>query len=303
MTIGAGAQSFTTQTGKGWGVGQSVLIARTSAPTTTWMAGIISAYNSGTGAMSATIAAGWTAGSGTFTDWTIGLTAPTPTALPVTSSFLTQATARLLGRTTASTGTPEEISVDSTLSLSAGQLKVANAAGLVLLSSATASSSAAIDITAGIDSTYTEYEWHFQNVVPATDGDGFNFRVSTDGGSTWQAGTSYTPAAMTVDGSTVTATGGSATNFIRVTPNTGISGTASNGGCSGVIRIVNPANASGHKHFMWNVSYHPTSGTKPNFCSGAASFDSSTAVNALRALCSSGNIASGTFHLYGVRKS
>jgi hypothetical protein len=92
-----------------------VIIARTSAPTTTWMAGIISAYNSGTGAMSVTVAAGWTAGSGTFTDWNISLTAPTPSALPVTSSFLTQATARLLGRTTAGTGAPEEISVDSTL--------------------------------------------------------------------------------------------------------------------------------------------------------------------------------------------
>ena len=77
LTVGAGAQTFTTQTGKAWSVGQPVVISRTSAPATTQMYGIISAYNSGTGAMS--IAVSQSKGSGTYTDWTIGLTgAPAP---------------------------------------------------------------------------------------------------------------------------------------------------------------------------------------------------------------------------------
>jgi hypothetical protein len=50
---------------------------------------------------------------------------------PVTSSGLTMATARLLGRTTASTGAVEEISVGSGLSLSSGSLSATGAATAV----------------------------------------------------------------------------------------------------------------------------------------------------------------------------
>lgn len=71
LTIGTGNQSLTTQTGKAWVVGQILFLSRTSAPTTTYMRGAITAYNSGSGALSFT--ADDVAGSGTFTDWTLGL--------------------------------------------------------------------------------------------------------------------------------------------------------------------------------------------------------------------------------------
>ena len=81
LTIGAGAQTFTTQAGKAWVVGQPAIIARTSAPDTTRMSGFISANNSGTGAMSVTVDT--VLGTGTFTDWTISLgTARAPDSLP-----------------------------------------------------------------------------------------------------------------------------------------------------------------------------------------------------------------------------
>lgn len=81
LTIGAGAQSFVTQAGKAWVVGQPVIIARTSAPGTTRMSGVITAYTSGTGAM--TVLVDTILGTGTYTDWTIGLgTARAPDSLP-----------------------------------------------------------------------------------------------------------------------------------------------------------------------------------------------------------------------------
>ena len=43
---------------------------------------------------------------------------------------------------------------------------------LVLLSTQTASSSASINFTSGIDSTYKEYIFKYINIHPATDGDG-----------------------------------------------------------------------------------------------------------------------------------
>ena len=81
LTIGAGAQTFTTQAGKAWAVGQPAIIARTSAPGTTRMSGTVTAYNTGTGAM--TVAVDAVLGTGTYTDWTISLgTARAPDSLP-----------------------------------------------------------------------------------------------------------------------------------------------------------------------------------------------------------------------------
>jgi hypothetical protein len=48
----------------------------------------------------------------------------------ITTSGLTQATARILGRTTASTGAIEEIQIGSGLSLSAGELSSTVSAGI-----------------------------------------------------------------------------------------------------------------------------------------------------------------------------
>lgn len=73
LTIGTGAQTLTTQTGKNFVVGMSVKIARTAAPTN-WMAGDVTAYDGATGALTVDIIA--TNGSGTFTDWTISLSGP-----------------------------------------------------------------------------------------------------------------------------------------------------------------------------------------------------------------------------------
>lgn len=71
LSVGTGSKSLTlAQTGKLFVIGQSVVIARTSAPGTQ-MTGVITAFTSSTGAMTVEVAA--TAGAGTHTDWTIGL--------------------------------------------------------------------------------------------------------------------------------------------------------------------------------------------------------------------------------------
>jgi hypothetical protein len=73
LTVGTGSKSLTIQTGKAFVVGMSVKIARTASPGN-WMAGDITAYNSGTGAL--TVNSVLTSGSGTVADWTVSLTAP-----------------------------------------------------------------------------------------------------------------------------------------------------------------------------------------------------------------------------------
>jgi hypothetical protein len=128
LTIGTGAKSLTAQTGKLWVPGQPVVIARTSAPTTTYMVATTATYDSGTGAWTGTVPAGWTGGSGTFTDWTISL-APMPL-----SSF---AWSILTGTPTTNAG----YGITDT--------------GNILLATLSPSGVATADFTSGIDSTYT----------------------------------------------------------------------------------------------------------------------------------------------------
>ena len=51
--------------------------------------------------------------------------------------------------------------------------------GMTLLSTQTASSSATIDFTSGIDSTYDEYVFKYINIHPATDQSDFTFQTDT----------------------------------------------------------------------------------------------------------------------------
>ena len=55
----------------------------------------------------------------------------------------------------------------------------------VLLSTATASSSASIEFTSGIDSSYDIYKFEFIKIHAATDNTQLQFNLSTDTGSTY----------------------------------------------------------------------------------------------------------------------
>lgn len=71
LLIGTGNKTLTLdQLGKLFTVGQTVVIARTSAATNQ-MTGIVTAFNATTGVM--TVAVSITGGAGTFTDWSVSL--------------------------------------------------------------------------------------------------------------------------------------------------------------------------------------------------------------------------------------
>ena len=67
--------------------------------------------------------------------------------------------------------------VTSMASLSTGSM--------VLISEQTASSSASISFTSGIDSTYPIYKFEFINIHPANNNVKLQFNLSTDGGSNY----------------------------------------------------------------------------------------------------------------------
>lgn len=80
LVVGTGSKALTITTGKAFAVGQQVVIARTSAPTTTRMFGGVAAHDSSTGAMTVTVTSN--DGTGTFTDWTVSLSPPGAAATP-----------------------------------------------------------------------------------------------------------------------------------------------------------------------------------------------------------------------------
>lgn len=99
IAIGMGSQSLTlAQTGKNFVVGQFVTIARTSDPANSWMTGAITAFNSGTGAMTVNIINKY--GAGTFTDWTVSQATPVaPNAIAIGALRFSQDVGTLISPT------------------------------------------------------------------------------------------------------------------------------------------------------------------------------------------------------------
>lgn len=79
LTIGTGAKTFVSSTGRNWQIGQPIRIAYTTTPSN-YMDGQVTAYNSVTGSMTVTVTA--VGGSGTQANWTLSL-------IPGSGAFVT----------------------------------------------------------------------------------------------------------------------------------------------------------------------------------------------------------------------
>jgi hypothetical protein len=178
---------------------------------------------------------------------------------------------------------------------------------LILLSTQTASSSATISFTTGLDSTYDEYIFKFINVRPATDDVGFQFNMSTDSGSNYnvtKTTTAFQANHNEADTSTSLAYYGSvdlaqSTAFQFLTGGTGNGADES---LSGSLQLFNPSSTTYVKHFITNTNEYNAGNSSNNYYM-AGYGNTTSAVNALQFKFNSGNIADGIFKLYGVKKS
>ncbi len=183
----------------------------------------------------------------------------------------------------------------------------ASSATLVLLSTQTASASATISFTTGLDSTYDEYIFKFIDIHPATDNAFFTFNMSTDSGSNYNVTkTSSAFRAYHNEADTLTALEyttaddlAQSTAFQRLLPEIGNANDAS---ASGVLTIFNPSSTTYVKHFIsyGNVN-HDSNFSINHFIAGYG--NTTSAVNAIQFKFSSGNIDDGIIKLYGVKKS
>ena len=175
---------------------------------------------------------------------------------------------------------------------------------LVLLATTTASSSATIDFTSSIDSTYKEYQFHCTDIHPATDGESFGFQVDTGTNTSYNQTITSTffrailsEADDTPDLAYVTGNDLAQSTSFQVLAN----GTGNdNDQClSGILHLFDPSSTTFVKHFTCTANELIASDQSYNlFCAGY--FNTTTALTRVRFKFSSGNIDAGTIKMYGV---
>ena len=181
---------------------------------------------------------------------------------------------------------------------------------LVLLSTQTASSSASLSFTSGIDSTYDSYVFKFINIHPATDAVYFQFNLSTDGGSNYnvtKTTTSFEAYHNESDSATNLryatandlAQSTSDQRLIDVIP----TGAGEDDRCaSGYLHLFNPSSTTYVKHFIASVQANVAGTSNYSWISNTAGYGNTTsAVNAIIFRASSGNLDDGIIKMYGVK--
>jgi hypothetical protein len=172
-----------------------------------------------------------------------------------------------------------------------------------LISTQTASSSATISFTSGIDSTYDEYVFKFYDIHPATNSASLTFNGSSDTGSNYnvtkttsvfrayheQSGASSALGYRTSDDLA------QSTNFQIL--NFEINNDNDSSGV-GELKLFNPSSTTFVKHFIQTGNCVQSTYTRNDFVAGY--FNTTSVIDAVQFKMSSGNIDSGVIKLYGI---
>ncbi len=174
---------------------------------------------------------------------------------------------------------------------------------LILLSTTTASSSATVDITSNIDSTYKEYIIKFINIHPATDGANLGVQFNASGGSGFNetlTTTIFRAYHQEDDGAASLdyVTGddiAQGTGYMRL----GQAGGDNDQHVSGTLHLFDPSSTTFVKHFIARTAEaHGANIAADVFVAGYV--NTTSAIDEVSFKFHSGNIDSGTFKLYGV---
>ena len=189
----------------------------------------------------------------------------------------------------------------------------APAGTLTLISTQTASNSATISFTTGLDSTYDMYEFKFIDIHPINNASYFSFNLSTDAGSNYNTTKTTTFFQAFHEESEPTdiygITGGGITydsgeDLAQSTSFQRISYAIKNDADATVVgsmQLFNPSSTTYVKHFISTTNMYWYANA--SFNTYVAGYGNTTsAVNAIQFKMNSGNF-DGVIKLYGVKKS
>ena len=186
----------------------------------------------------------------------------------------------------------------------AGSMAAGIGSSMNFISKGTASSSATIDFTSGIDSTYKEYLFIFKDIHPATDEAHFQFQADTGTNTNYnQTITSTSFVAYNNEGGTAQGVSYNAnhdqaqtTNFQNLNANLGNGNDES---LSGYLHLFSPSQTAHVKQFMSVTTEYEFSNYAHQLHVGGF-FNTTSALTRVRFKMSSGNIDAGTISLYGI---
>ena len=177
--------------------------------------------------------------------------------------------------------------------------------GLTYISSVTASASATVSFTTGIDATYNEYQFHFVNMHPATDQVDFSFQVNAAGASGFNETITSTAfqtyhaednsgAALVYRADDDQAQGTAYQNILSR-----LVGNAVDEPVSGILTLYAPSSTTYVKHFtaVGNGAYFENYSLSLHT---AGYINTTSAIDEISFKFDSGNIDAGTIHMYGV---
>jgi len=176
-----------------------------------------------------------------------------------------------------------------------------------LISTHTASASATLDITSGIDSTYPVYEFHFVNLHPSGSNPNFQFQVNATDGADFDdspiTGT-YFDAFHRENGASAALgySGNDADNdadFVTLANGVDHGGVGNDGSTSGIFTLYDPSSTTFVKH--WIAQFDYTTDTPAVFVTHIAGYiNDTTAIDEISFKFNSGNIDAGVIKMFGV---
>ena len=179
-----------------------------------------------------------------------------------------------------------------------------NTGSMVFINKITASSSATIDFTSGIDSTYKEYIFYFVNIHAGTGDAIFSFQADTGTNTNYnqtitstaftaQHGEGGSPASLFYN------TGGDLAQSTGLQQLSEYNGTENDHNSSGYLHLFNPSSSTFVKHF---ISVSNLIGGEERNRNGynAGYINTTTAITRIRFKMDTGNIDSGQILLFGL---
>ena len=176
--------------------------------------------------------------------------------------------------------------------------------GLTYIASVTASASATVEFTTGIDATYNEYQFHFVNMHAATDNVHYGFQVNAAGQSGFNE-TMTTTVFRAYNREGVPDSGLDYRTPLDQAQGTAYQTLASYQGAdadqsaSGILTLYDPSSTTYVKHFTATTQYSLEGEYSINMYA-AGYINTTAAIDEISFKFASGNIDAGSIHMYGV---